>query len=422
MVKSKKVDPSKEYHFRLVSRSLADPLHDVPGESQNVLQPFVPQNTRKKNRGPTEAPGTALGLSEDVFGVHDNLDEDERELINAKVYGGDDDAKSVAASVSRLDGDCYFPPDGYDYSKHLRMMGGAGARFLEAGPGQQSVAAPAANREEQEALDALEDADEYEEADDDFFGDLVKEDVDEDTARAAAWGGHLADSDDDDEFEDEELPTGAKTKLDEDFDALLEEYADDQLGALDQEAEDEKLLGSKDLAEFEYVIDEHLNKPLRSAAKIRRDLNEHLADEGPREPLEWNDTEEPLEIVEVKQEPEWDCESVLSLRSNLSNHPGKVGRPERINGKALERGPARPAPLPEIDEAAAVELPEVSTYRPRGETSEERKARKDAVKEHKKLCRTLKKETKEAFKTEAKKNSVARNAGDLREGVRHRPL
>ena len=145
----------------------------------------------------------------------------------------------MAASVSRLEGDCYFPPDGYNYAQHLRMVGGAGAKFLEAGPGQQSVAAPAATREEQEALDALEDADEYEEADEDFFGDLVKDDVGEDAARTAAWGGYFADSDDDD-FEDEELPSAAKTKLDEDFDALLEEYADEQLGALDNEAEEEK--------------------------------------------------------------------------------------------------------------------------------------------------------------------------------------
>jgi protein LTV1 len=298
------------------------------------------------------------------------------------------------------------------------MMGGAG-KFLEAGPGQQSVATPAATREEQEALDALEDGEEYEDADDDFFADLVNEDVGENAAREAAWGEHLVDSDDD-ELEDEESPTGPKTKLDDDFDALLEEYGDDHLGALDQEAEDEKLVGNRDLSEFDYVFDEHLNKPLRDQAKIRRNLNDHLADEDRMGPLEWDDTEAPLEIVEVNREPEWDCESVLSLRSNLSNHPGKVGRPERINHKAVER-PAK-APLPEIDEAAVVDLPEVSTYRPRGETPEERKARKDAVKEHKKLCRTLKKETKEAFKTEAKKNNVARNAGDLRDGVRHRPL
>ena len=85
MVRSKKTDPSKEYHFRLVSRSLADPLADVPGESQNVLQPFVPQNLRKKGRGPTAAPGTALGLSEEVFGVHENLNEEERELLKRAV-------------------------------------------------------------------------------------------------------------------------------------------------------------------------------------------------------------------------------------------------------------------------------------------------------------------------------------------------
>jgi protein LTV1 len=220
-------------------------------------------------------------------------------------------------------------------------------------------------------------------------------------------------------MEDEEDHEGhERTELDDEFDAVLDMYSNAQLGALDEEAEEGTLCGSQQLATFDHLIDEHFDKIVREQGQIREDLDAHL-DEGETfiPDLEELDAE-PLETLEVRAKPEFDCESILSLRSNLSNHPGKVGRPDRI--KPVSEKPAKP--LPEITEEDAVELPEVSTFRPRGETADDRKARKDAVKEHKRLCRSLKKETKEAFKTEKKKNAVAPNAGDLREGVRHRPL
>ena len=45
---------------------------------------YVKQNDKKKNRGPSEAPGTALGLTEDLFGFHENLNDEEREKCAAR--------------------------------------------------------------------------------------------------------------------------------------------------------------------------------------------------------------------------------------------------------------------------------------------------------------------------------------------------
>jgi protein LTV1 len=205
--------------------------------------------------------------------------------------------------------------------------------------------------------------------------------------------------------------------LDDEFDAVLDGYSDGQLGALDEEAEEGELCGKQNLATFDYLIDEHFDKAAREKVNIRQELDSHLGGETVIPELEELGAE-PLETLEIRVAPEFDCESVLSLRSNISNHPGKVGRPDRI--KPVSEKPERV--LPNISEDDAVELPEVSTFRPKGESADERKARKDAVKEHKRLCRSLKKETKEAFKNEKKKNAVAPNAGDLREGFRHRPL
>jgi protein LTV1 len=425
MVKNKKGnDKSKEYHFHLVSRSLADPLADQPGEGQSVLQPYVKQNDKKKNRGPDEAPGTALGLGEDLFGFHENLNDEEREKLQGIAYGDGVTRKSEEA-MSALDAtDCYFPMDGYNYEQHLRLMGtGAGKFFAAAGPGQQTdEGADEEDRsrlrpEERAALEALDHADAYEDGDDDFFGDLIGDGEEaQQVAREAAFGDYLDDSDDDDEeFDDDEPRPKPSGEMDAAFDMLLGEYDDDQLGPLDC-LDDIDVAGSQRIEAFDFLIDEHIEtNPLRLQQEKYKD--EMLQ---PEKGQRYDYDDEPAPLVErtVRCAPEFDCESVLSLRSNLSNHPGKLKHPE----KPKRNRAAKKEQLEDLDEDNAVDLPEVSTFRPKCETPEERKERKAAVKEHQRLCRAMKKETKEAFKAEAKKAHAKPNAGDLRDGVRHRPL
>ena len=64
-----------------------------------------------------------------------------------------------------------------------------------------------------------------------------------------------------------------------------------------------------------------------------------------------------FEIVESVQEDNWDCESVLSLRSNTTNHPGKVNRLTVAGPKKAKK--KKGAVLAPIDEDDEVILPEI---------------------------------------------------------------
>ncbi len=152
-----------------------------------------------------------------------------------------------------------------------------------------------------------------------------------------------------------------------------------------------------------------------------------------------------LGTVVVDRGERWDCESVLSLRSNLENHPGRIVEPQsRTGGKGgarieLSRKTGMPvlaaaggragvqgSPIAEEgedgegqegeedDDSDALEEeeeeaqgagngPGVPLERRKGETAEERRARKAAVKEAKRAGRAAKKELKGLFKSEAAK-------------------
>ncbi|KAL3776158.1 hypothetical protein ACHAW5_005696 [Stephanodiscus triporus] len=137
----------------------------------------------------------------------------------------------------------------------------------------------------------------------------------------------------------------------------------------------------------------------------------------------------------------WDCESILSTYSNLDNNPVIIGRSERrrkkkgsgrgrgdasmtSNGVIPEDGPVRirlsnktglPLRAPEDDGNAAADDDhfggEGDTYlsvnrgeaRHKDETKEEKRGRKMAVKEERKICRMQKKIMKEAFAEEFQK-------------------
>lgn len=430
----KKTDRTKQFHFKLVNRSMADPDHDMPDAGQHVLVPYVPSNLKKKGFQELEAPGAKLGLDDSVFGIHDNLGEDEKERYERRIYGlKDEDVAEVLPGeedAEALDGDCYFPADGYNYDRHLRAVGANGVHFGSAPPGFQQSAADdvykygkalgAMGKEERALQDALDDDEGYEEADDDFFGELMEEAVgDKDVMAPVLWGG---------------VAPSATVEADEEFDAVLDEYDDELLGAM--ESFPEGLERGDTIEDYDQVLDEYIANPVQTKAKIAKALDEHLEEQGEEDEdeecrvghgartLALVPDDEEVELLEEElakrfdrvtvKEDQYDCESVLSLRSNTSNHPGKICRPEKVKKEKK---------LKAVDEDAEeefVELPEVSTLRPKGETPEERKARKAAVKEHQRMSRALKKETKELYKQERSKASArVVNAGDLRDGVKH---
>lgn len=111
----------------------------------------------------------------------------------------------------------------------------------------------------------------------------------------------------------------------------------------------------------------------------------------------------------------WDCESVLSTLSNLSNRPGKiskikvVGKPKQKElPKVVEEEEGGENEAGDDDDNSVIELPDVITERKRGETAEEKKARKASVKEMRRVCRQMKRRARKC--TKAKPRSYLENS------------
>mmetsp|Transcript_13810 Transcript_13810/g.24683 ORF Transcript_13810/g.24683 Transcript_13810/m.24683 type:complete len:555 (-) Transcript_13810:92-1756(-) len=100
----------------------------------------------------------------------------------------------------------------------------------------------------------------------------------------------------------------------------------------------------------------------------------------------------------------WDCETIVSTYSILDNHPSLITVPSARRKKAQPVQPMDPLSddeLEELDEAAAIPH-NAGIRRDKKETAEEKKARKQMIKEQKRLRREEKRSTKQAFKSELK--------------------
>lgn len=236
--------------------------------------------------------------------------------------------------------------------------------------------------------------------------------------------------------------------IDEQFEHLAVEYDEDELGYMDDKADE--INGIADVHDFNHVLDEFVrDHPKRGEGSNPNDkkkifLQEEMelygfgnedADVAIRmarqairraEEVELNDdgaekqrSYDPDIVLEAKRE-KWDCESILSLKSNLYNHPGTITEPARQKGTAPgtirlnKHGlPADYIPkagftsVKPIDEDEEIEcdcsLPQEFTSRKKGESLEEKKERKAAVKAAKRQARVAKKELKMIFKQEKAK-------------------
>ncbi len=253
--------------------------------------------------------------------------------------------------------------------------------------------------------------------------------------------------------------------IDEQFEHLALEYDEDELGDMDELADD--IQGGADVEDFESVLDEFIRDHprrgdfgdgMQSKLFLAEDMEKHgfgnehaaLSIQMAKEAIrkmdeaaaagESEDRPAANAHVEIdrrkfqKEENKWDCESVLSLRSNLYNHPGTIteptSRPPRTiklgkNGLPVGYGPGsafvstKMGGINELDEdgddreddgdeeqlmwARPMTGPNV---RNKGETAEEKKARKAAVKAAKREARATKKEMKVMFAQERTKASL----------------
>jgi protein LTV1 len=239
-------------------------------------------------------------------------------------------------------------------------------------------------------------------------------------------------------------------RIDDEFDKLLEQYTDDQIGELDSEeaqgklkirdiqsvveqfldstktkfdsqlitdyydagdlneptdseqlpegrylfTNDDRIFGRNDVSRDEIL--DIIKKRLEVARERRKQQNRESDDE----------SDEEYEEIEVPQEMKWDCESIISTYSNIENHPKLIIDKKKVKlsnktgiplGVLEEKKPK----TEEEEEADEQDLAEnMGAARIKDETQDEKKERKKFVKMYKKMMREQKKSLKTAFKTE----------------------
>ncbi|XP_075947922.1 protein LTV1 homolog [Anarhichas minor] len=199
------------------------------------------------------------------------------------------------------------------------------------------------------------------------------------------------------------------TLLDDRFEKFYEQFDDDEIGALDN-AELEGFI-QPDSARLEEVIKDYFIQ--KQKEYLRPD------DLGPKElPVlkeeeDDDDEEEEMERIVIKgPEEKWDCETIISTYSNMYNRPKVIQDPpktkpirvSRKTGIPLDVLPAKGLTAKQAERMTMIndsDLPRVSTQpRDKEESTEERKARKQAIKEERKERRVEKKANKMAFMEE----------------------
>jgi hypothetical protein len=302
--------------------------------------------------------------------------------------------------------DGYFPEDGYDYAQHLREINQD--RFIPATRAVEDKGIEAKSQDLAEVIAAMDECAEGESEgiDMDFIKKLGP--VDERTRLSMIWGEDQVEEyikmptdrllSIQNKLQEQESRALRSLDADKEFEAFFaKEFEDSRIGSLtaqDVDNEDER-----------DILSESNEDEMEDPELIRKECSEHTkrlvaANESLQMSVtDANDDLSDVVIVPVSNVPEWDCESVLSTRSNMFNHPGLICRPKRDTKP-------RPDTINEenTDETECIQTPvrEVSTFRKKGETSEERKERKRAVKE-------FQREQREGKKSEQLKQKQALN-------------
>ncbi|OBZ68534.1 Protein LTV1 [Grifola frondosa] len=221
------------------------------------------------------------------------------------------------------------------------------------------------------------------------------------------------------------------TTLDERFDQMQREYDEDEDeeidGASDDSDEAPDLITSRE--DFDTIMNEFLDnyeilggkmRPVLAGGTgaekletVRKALGEIRLREHDDD-SEDDDILMPLDIDDKKDR--WDCETILTTYSNLENHPRLIRARQdktvpriRLDPKTglpsveiTNHAPSPPVPDEDPDNARPARL---TVTRPKSETAEEKKKRKQAVKAERQARRVDKKTTKEQFSKEVKQQA-----------------
>jgi len=266
-------------------------------------------------------------------------------------------------------------------------------------------------------------------------------------------GGRSDDEDEDDEvpelqpFEEEETKTRFTnysmsssvirrnkelSLLDDKFERFMDQYGEFEEGALDGE-DIEGTLDSEG-TRMEQLIQEADQERRTARQNIEREKEASRRLATLMEEKECDEFE-PIQIETVDPEEKWDCESILSTYSNKFNHPkliserkiqdpiqlsSKTGIPKNTLGRGLTAAALRQLDIenntPIIDDDVGSVASRVSalSVRPKHETIEEKRARKQALKEFRRERRIERKANTSAFKDEQKRQEkILQNKNNL---------
>jgi len=201
------------------------------------------------------------------------------------------------------------------------------------------------------------------------------------------------------------------TMLDDRFEKIFEEYDESEMGPLDNDdikgnIHENSGLVQAALEEFEK------NQKL----KQRTLLDEMTLEFELNEEDDTSDAEEFVKVVIEDNSQNWDCESILSTYSNIYNHPKLIEEPKTIKPIRLTKRLAIPEDVittrgltqKQIEHTMnrLNEIRSAPIIRDRNESKDEKKIRKQLVKEERQLRRLEKKTNKTAFKEEKKNQEI----------------
>ncbi|XP_076999490.1 protein LTV1 homolog isoform X2 [Tamandua tetradactyla] len=201
------------------------------------------------------------------------------------------------------------------------------------------------------------------------------------------------------------------TLHDERFEKFYEQYDDDEIGALDS-AELEGCI-QVDSCRLQEVLEDYYKEKAENCVKLSM-LEPPEGQDLPVNKLK-SETDKTVSVMLEAAREEWDCESICSTYSNLYNHPQLIQHPPkpkhiRISSKTgiplnvlPEKGPTAKQ-VERMQMINGSDLPKASTQpRSKHESTDERRARKQAIREGRKERRVEKKANKLAFKLEKRR-------------------
>lgn len=227
--------------------------------------------------------------------------------------------------------------------------------------------------------------------------------------------------------------------IDDHFESLYEsQYGEEQEGEVDEDeaVANKSRIDPNNSERFRALLEEE-------EAGLQRRFPRELPDEELKEAVlryaeakegqEEEDQEETEHILipqsGAAKRGRWDCESILSTYSTLYNHPTEIREPSGNNKRKINSGLTKSGlnnlEKMEVDQqkefAPSIRSSRVSTastFRPKGETPEERRLRKQAIKEERRERRHEKKANKVAFQEQKLVMDAQKLAPNSRQKIR----